>query len=156
MDKRRIGVRAIIFRDGKILAVRHKGRDGKPKDFWAIPGGGLDPGESLEDGLKREMQEELGVSIEPGRLLFIQQFQSGRSDRDEELEFFFLVENVDDFAAIDFSGTTHGLDELAACEFIDPKHERVLPVFISEIDMQLYTETFQPVLISNQLHDKPV
>ena len=151
MDKRRIGVRAIIYKDGKLLAVRHKSKDGTPKDFWAIPGGGLDPGESLEDGLKREIEEELGVSITPGRLLFVQQFTSSRTDCDEELEFFFLVENSDDFAVIDFSASSHGLAELAACEFIDPKQERVLPRFISEIALGDYIATPQAVLFSSEL-----
>ena len=152
MDKRRVAVRAIIYQDGKLLAVRHKNKDGSPKDFWAIPGGGLDPGETLEAGLVREMKEELGVDVTPGRLLFIQQFVSGRDDCDEELEFFFLVENSEIFSTIDFSTTSHGLIELNACEFIDPTTERVLPQFIGEIDLQLYIESVQPVLISNQLH----
>lgn len=151
MDKRRIGVRAIIYKDGKILAVRHKSKEtGQAKDWWAIPGGGLDPGETLEDGLRREMEEELGVAVTPGRLLFIQQFTSGREDCDEELEFFFLVENSDDFAAIDFTHTSHGLDELAACEFIDPASEVIKPGFLGEIDIKEYVETILPVLVANR------
>lgn len=151
MDKRRIGVRAIIYRDGKLLAVRHKNADGSPKDFWAIPGGGLDPGESLEDGLRREVKEELGIDAEPGRLLLVQQFRSSRTDCDEELEFFFLVDDSDEFSAPDFMHTSHGADELAHCEFIDPKKERVLPSVLSAIDLQQLVETIQPVSISNKL-----
>lgn len=149
-DKRRIGVRAVIYKDGKILAVRHKDRKGKPKNFWAIPGGGLDPGESLVMGVRREIKEELGVDVQPGRLLFIQQFRSSRTDCDEELEFFFLAENPEDFAAVDFSDTSHGLHELAECEFIDPATERVLPSFIRDTDIRLFTETIQPVLVANE------
>lgn len=151
MDKRRIGVRAIIYKDGKILAVKHKNKDGTAKDFWAIPGGGLDPGESLEVGLKREMREELGVDVAVGRLLFIQQFTSTREDRDEELEFFFLIKNTEDFETIDYSGTSHGIEELAKCEFIDPATKRVLPRLISEVDLQLYCETVQSVRLANML-----
>ncbi len=154
MDKRRIGVRAIIYNDGKILAVKHKSKEtGEAKDWWAIPGGGLDPGESLEDGLRREMEEELGVKVEPGRLLCIQQFVSGRVDCDEELEFFFLVENSDDFATIDFMNTTHGFHELVACEFIDPKSETIKPGFLGEIDLARYVETIQPVLVANRFKE---
>lgn len=151
MDKRRVGVRAIIFKDGKILAVKHKRKDGTPADFWAIPGGGIDPGESLETCLRREVQEELGIEAKPGRLLFVQQFKSTRKDRDEELEFFFLAENPDDFAAVDFSKTTHGASELAECEFIDPSNEVVLPEFIGKIDLQKYVTEPQPVLIADRL-----
>lgn len=151
MDKRRVGVRAIIYKDGKILAVKHKSRVGGSKDFWCIPGGGLDPGESLEDGLRREIYEELGIEAKPSRLLFIQQFTSTREGHDEELEFFYLVENPEDFTTIDYSGTSHGMAELAMCEFIDPKSEFVLPKFMSEVDIRAYTEEVRPVLVSNKL-----
>lgn len=152
MDKRRIGVRAIIYKDGKILAVKHKTKTGA-KDFWAIPGGGLDPSESLEDGLKREIHEELGIDVKIGRLLFVQQFKSTRADRDEELELFFLVENSEDFAEIDYLGTSHGMVELARCEFIDPAAETVRPSFISRVDMALYAESVQPVLVADLLDE---
>ena len=150
MDKRRIGVRGIIYNDGKILAVKHKSKDGSPQDWWAIPGGGLDPGESLENGLRREMREELGVNVTPGRLLFVQQFRSGREGCEEELEFFFLIEHSSDFPVVDFSKTSHGLIELAACEFIDPRLEQIRPGFISEIDLQGYVTGVRPVLIADR------
>lgn len=153
MDKRRIGVRAVIYKDGKILAVKHKSKTGGAKDFWAIPGGGLDPGEPLEAGLKREIYEELGIEVVPGRLLFIQQFTSPRVDCDEELEFFFLVDNPEAFETIDYSGTSHGMEELARCEFIDPANELVLPRFISEVNTATYAEAVQPVLVADLLHE---
>ena len=45
MEKRRVNVRGIIWRDGKLLAVKHKNNDGSEADYWAVPGGGLDPHE---------------------------------------------------------------------------------------------------------------
>lgn len=153
MDKRRVGVRAIIYKDGKILAVKHKRKNGEEAEYWALPGGGLDPGECLEAGLRREIEEELGVGARVGRLLFIQQFKSTRAGCDEELEFFFLIENSEDFTDIDYSGTTHGEVELARCEFIDPKAEYVLPSFISEVDMRSHAQTVQPVVVSDMLNE---
>ena len=61
LDKRRINTRAIIYRDGKILAVKHKHGD-EISFYYAAPGGGLDPHESLTDGLIRELREETGIS----------------------------------------------------------------------------------------------
>lgn len=151
MDTRRIGVRAIVFKDNKVLAVRHRKKDGTEADFWAIPGGGLDPGEGIVDGVKREMIEETGIEPAVGKLLFIQQYPSTRSDCDEELEFFFHVTNADDYTAVDLGITTHGMDEIARIEFIDPTTEPVLPKFIREIDTGSYATTAQPVYIADYL-----
>ncbi len=53
----RVAVRALIVADNKILAVKEV--DGG--DWWAIPGGGVDYGESLKECLIREIEEEIGV-----------------------------------------------------------------------------------------------
>ena len=50
-ELRRVNVRAIIWKDGKLLAVKHKTSPGEESPYWAVPGGGLDPMESIEDGL---------------------------------------------------------------------------------------------------------
>lgn len=153
MEKRRIGVRGVIWRDGKLLAVKHKGKDDRPKDFWAIPGGGLDPGEPIEEGVRRELREELGMEAKVGRLLFVQQFRSSRSDCSEELEFFFLIDNPEDFTTIDLASTTHGAQEIAACEFIDPTIEVMKPGFLHTIDARRYAETMQPVLVVDRFDE---
>jgi A/G-specific adenine glycosylase len=53
---------AIIRRDGKFLIARRPS-DGLLGGMWEFPGGKLEPGEQLEDGLQREIREELGVTI---------------------------------------------------------------------------------------------
>ena len=55
-------VAAIIVRDGKILATQRG--YGEYKDGWEFPGGKIEPGESPEDALVREISEELDASIE--------------------------------------------------------------------------------------------
>lgn len=149
MHNRRINVRAIIWRDGKVLAVKHKKHDGSESMYWATPGGGLDPYETLEDGLKREIMEELGVKAEIGRLLFNQQLYSGRRGFDEELEFFYEVTNVDDFLDFDFTKTSHGAIEIARAEFIDPRGSSLLPHFLAEADLESYVRSVHPVVNYN-------
>jgi 8-oxo-dGTP diphosphatase len=54
----RRGAKAHISTDGAILLIRERHADGTP--FWTLPGGGVAPSESLAEGLRRELHEELG------------------------------------------------------------------------------------------------
>ena len=60
-------VAAIIIRDGKLFATPRG--YGEWKDWWEFPGGKIEPEESQEDALKREIREELATEIEVGTLL---------------------------------------------------------------------------------------
>lgn len=150
---RRINVRAIIYKDGQILAVKHLGEDGEAAPYYAIPGGGLDPHESLQDGLRREIMEELGIKAIVGSLLFIQQFHSRRVGYEEELEFFFAIENPEDFTELDISSTSHGSVELAVCEFVDPRQVTIFPRFLSAVDLDEYFSRPQPVHIVDNFNE---
>jgi 8-oxo-dGTP pyrophosphatase MutT (NUDIX family) len=57
-------VQAVIRDDaGRILLVRHvEGR-------WQLPGGAVDPGETPAGALRRECMEEMGVVVEPERIV---------------------------------------------------------------------------------------
>lgn len=61
-------VRAIIIENNKVLLM-HRIKQGH--EYWTFPGGGVDKEDkSLEDGLKRECKEELGVEVEIKDLYF--------------------------------------------------------------------------------------
>lgn len=149
---RRINVRAIIYKDGKLLAVKHKHGD-NISHYYAVPGGGLDPQESLIDGLARELHEETGIDAVIGNLLFIQQFPSARAGYTEELEFFFAVKNSDDFTNINLESTSHGAEELAVCEFVDPASVTLYPEFLQSIDLACYANNDRPTLVIDNLHE---
>ena len=59
----RIRVSAILRWRGSVLLCRHE-KEGQP-EHWLLPGGGVNSGESLVDGLYRELAEELGIDDEP-------------------------------------------------------------------------------------------
>ena len=115
----RCRVRAVVFLDDKLLLVQHKDVSGQPTGAWALPGGGIDDGESLTDALTREMIEETGVTPEIGRLLFVHQFM--RDGVYEGPEFFFEVTNAADYMDIDLAQTSHGEAEIATIGFYDTK-----------------------------------
>ena len=56
---------AIIEKDGKILIAQRAKNDGLCGK-WEFPGGKVKAGETLQDCLKRELREELGISAEVG------------------------------------------------------------------------------------------
>lgn len=151
MAKRRVTVRGIIFKDGKLFAQKLKDGDNESA-YWCIPGGGLELGESLHEGLAREMIEETGIAPEIGALLMIQQYADPHK---EFLEFFFHVKNPQDYHTIDLESTTHGMIEVARCEFIDPKQEIILPEILQTMDIAKTIAETMPVEITNYLRDEP-
>jgi A/G-specific adenine glycosylase len=60
----------VIRRAGRILVDKRK-PEGLLGGLWEFPGGKLEPGESLAAALRREVKEELGVTIRVGRLLAV-------------------------------------------------------------------------------------
>lgn len=60
-------VAAVIFKDGKVFATQRG--YGEFKDGWEFPGGKIEPGESPEDALRREIREELEVEVNIGDLI---------------------------------------------------------------------------------------
>jgi len=61
-----VAVGAVILDDiGRILLVKHKKeRGGYWQGKWICPGGGLEPGETIAQGIKREVLEETNLKIE--------------------------------------------------------------------------------------------
>lgn len=65
-----VGVGALIFNnEGKLLLSLRGPLAKNERGKWEIPGGAIEFGETLEEGLKREMKEEIGVEIEVIKML---------------------------------------------------------------------------------------
>jgi 8-oxo-dGTP diphosphatase len=58
-----IGVGGLVFDGGRVLLVE-RGND-PLKGWWSVPGGILETGERLIEGVKREVAEETGLDVEP-------------------------------------------------------------------------------------------
>ncbi|MEL7355073.1 MAG: A/G-specific adenine glycosylase [Cyanobacteria bacterium J06560_6] len=68
LPHKQIGVAVITDSEGKILIDRRK-QEGLLGGLWEFPGGKIEPGESQEDCVKREIKEELDIEIEVGSKL---------------------------------------------------------------------------------------
>jgi ADP-ribose pyrophosphatase YjhB (NUDIX family) len=148
MTTRRVNVRGIVYKDGKLLVTKFRQKDDSESEYWGTFGGGLDIGESFEAGLHREMIEETGIAPKIGKLLFIQQFNDGQK---EHLELFFHIKNTADYKEINLEETSHGILELTRYEYVDPKTSFIMPAFLSELDIQTYIVGIKPVFIHNEL-----
>ena len=60
----RIGVNALIFNQGRILLAHRR-----DIDWWNLPGGGMEIGETVEQALQREVLEETGLQIAVDQLV---------------------------------------------------------------------------------------
>ncbi len=61
-------ISVVVVEDEKILLVKH--RKGT-RQYWVLPGGRLEFGETFNDCAVRELQEETGLIVEPQKFLFL-------------------------------------------------------------------------------------
>jgi ADP-ribose pyrophosphatase YjhB (NUDIX family) len=121
-----VRARAIIVHEGKMLVVKHS----PGSNYYALPGGHLEPNETPAVCCEREIVEELGVKPLLGRLLYIHTFKN--KGVDDALEFFFEVTNSKDFTNLDGLDRTHAY-ELAEILWIDPTTDiNLLPKSVLE------------------------
>ena len=68
----RLAVRAAILNGDRLLMVN--AYPGRQSALWALPGGGVEPGQSLPQNLAREVFEETGLRIRVGAVILVNEF----------------------------------------------------------------------------------
>ena len=107
---KRISARAIIIENDKIfLMFRRK----NGKSFYAFPGGKKENNETLEECVKRELVEELGIEIEPQKLVY--EYHSKNS-----IQYYFLAIYKD---GIFGTGTGEEFDKNPKTNYYEPRQE---------------------------------
>ncbi len=89
-QKLRVRVCGICIKDNQLLLVHHKSL-GKTGSLWAPPGGGMEYGESAEEALIREFQEETQLTVEIKEFLFVHEYLDPPL---HGIELFFLVNPI--------------------------------------------------------------
>ncbi|PKL51389.1 MAG: NUDIX hydrolase [Candidatus Riflebacteria bacterium HGW-Riflebacteria-2] len=98
----RNSAKALIIRDDKVLCTRNRDLLG---DFYLLPGGGQDHGETLKNAVMRECHEEIGARIEVGSLYFVREYISANHELAEydnsihQIEFMFLCRLLEEPAS---------------------------------------------------------
>lgn len=90
----RVAARALIIEEGRLLVMNYEDANGP----WCVtPGGGISKLETLGEGLRREVQEELCIDIEPGDIVYVRELlgknakvkHGGITAQTHQLEIFF-------------------------------------------------------------------
>ncbi|MFR2534691.1 MAG: NUDIX domain-containing protein [Clostridia bacterium] len=87
----RIRVAGIIpMQNGFAMMHRRNVQDHPLGEYYVFAGGGLEDGETLQEGTKREIEEEIGIQVKVGELLY----QYTSQENQEIKEYYFLCEYV--------------------------------------------------------------
>lgn len=119
-DSPRVGVGAVVIKEGRVLLVR---RGVAPASgLWAIPGGALELGETLQEAAEREIREETGITIRAGEPVFT--CDVCHRDNDGRVRFHYVIV---DLAADYVSGDVSAADDALEARWVAPEEMETLP-----------------------------
>jgi ADP-ribose pyrophosphatase len=116
-----VAVGAVVFRNGAVLLVRR----GKPPSYgrWAIPGGSVRLGESLQAAAEREILEETGVSVRAGKPVLT--FESIQRDAEGRVTYHYVIVDLE---AEYLKGEPVAADDAADARWVSNEDLRQLDV----------------------------
>jgi 8-oxo-dGTP diphosphatase len=112
-DRPFLAVSAAIIRDGRVLVARRA--RGPALGIWTMPGGVVEAGETLAEALKREIEEETAMTVEPVALAGHREVLVRDDDRQVSRHFVILC-----FAARWRSGEPVLNEELDDARWLEP------------------------------------
>jgi ADP-ribose pyrophosphatase YjhB (NUDIX family) len=99
-----LGVRGMVIdRDGKVFLVKHSYVSG-----WHLPGGGVEPGETVLEALRRELREEGNIEVVGAPQLYGIAFHPRVSQRDHNALFVVRDFRQDNAPVPDYEIVAHG------------------------------------------------
>lgn len=123
-----VGVAAVVLWDGQVLLVQ-RGRE-PAKGLWGLPGGMLELGETVTEGVRREVWEECGVEIEVGPLVGV--FEPMQRDDAGRLRYHYVVL---DYLARYVGGELQAADDADDARWVSPAELEGLPMLVETREM---------------------
>jgi len=106
-----LGVGAVVFRGEDVLLIE---RGKEPlKGWWTLPGGLVEPGERLENAVRREVMEETGLRVTPKAIAAV--FERIMPDEDGCTEFHYVIV---DYLCDYESGTLQAASDVADAAWV--------------------------------------
>lgn len=138
----RVSVKGLLVREGKLLLVQDF--TGKQKDggspVWELPGGGLEFGESPQETLRREVKEEMGITVtlvaaQPAYL-----WPSRKIENARRVDWFYVLVSAYRFEVenLDFTPS----EECRAIRFVSQEELKALPDLA--VQLQPLRDLFDP------------
>ena len=78
--QRKVGGVAVLS-EGQVLCVKRSETQGKYPNFWSVPMGGVEKGETFREGAARELKEETMLDINPKNLVYLGTIKDGVYNR---------------------------------------------------------------------------
>ena len=85
-----VAVGAVVLLDGRVLLVKRK--NPPSENIWAVPGGKIELGESLQAAAERETLEETGITIRATKPVFC--FDTIEQDANGGVQFHYVIVDV--------------------------------------------------------------
>ncbi|MCC6161908.1 MAG: NUDIX hydrolase [Acidobacteria bacterium] len=105
-----VGVGGVIVDGDRVVLIKRKYEPLALR--WSIPGGTLEVGESLEDGVARELREETGLAVQVGAVIEV--FDRILHDEDGRVKYHFVLV---DYLCVPVSGTLMPGDDVSDAEW---------------------------------------
>lgn len=142
--KIRNSAKALIIKDGKMLATKIKDKDDV---FYIMPGGGQESEETLEDAVRREVEEEFGLLVEPKSLEYVIEGVTGESFH--RVDLVFLCEYIKEIPNAEITGDYNqiGFDWLPIENLMN---EPLYPSRLRKQIMNLYNGEETVVYLGNE------